>query len=172
MQEGLVAAKPCLQVGSRQWVDVAESPAAAGGTSGWSVARSQGQEGLVHSGNHFAHDVGVACIRVVHRTWFATRCTGVIVINITTVRVTVVPILSTFVGSGRMNHLLLTAAGTTVIHGWLLWETTAIALTSNVALVVVGECALLLSRGVATAWGLLPNSHAELDVCKLVLHCD
>jgi hypothetical protein len=96
----------------------------------------------------------------------------VIVINITTVRVTVVPILSTFVGSGRMNHLLLTGAGTTVIYGWLLWETTAIALTSNIALVVVGERALLLSRGIATAWGLLANSHAELDVCKLVLHCD
>jgi hypothetical protein len=85
---------------------------------------------------------------------------------------TVVPILRTFVGIGRMNVLLLTIACTAIIHGWLLWETTAVALTSTVVLVVVGERALLLSRGLAAAWGLLADIHAELDVCKLVLHCD
>ncbi len=61
---------------------------------------------------------------------------------------------------------------TAVIHGWLLWETMAIALTLTIALVVVGEHALLLSRSVAAAWGLLADIHAELDVCKLVLHCN
>jgi hypothetical protein len=54
----------------------------------------------------------------------------------------------------------------------LLWETTAVALTTTIALVVVDERALLLMGGVAAAWGLLANIHAELDVCKLVLHCN
>jgi hypothetical protein len=143
-----------------------------GATIGWSVAGSRGQDGLMHSGNRSTYDVGMARVRVVHRTWFATCDTGVIVVNITTVGVTVIPILPMFVGSGRTNDLLLTAARTVVIHGWLLWETTAIALPTTIACVVVGEHALLLSRGVATAWGLLANSHAELAVCKLVLHCD
>ncbi len=84
-----------------------------------------------------------------------------IVINITTVGVTVLLILSMFVGSGRTNDLL-----------WLLWETTAVALTATVALVVVGEHVLLLSGGVGAAQGLLADSHGELNVCKLVLHCN
>jgi hypothetical protein len=75
------------------------------------------------------------------------------------------------VGLGRY-FCLLSPTCTAVIHGWLLWETTPIALTTIVAFVVIGERALLLSRGVAAAWGLLANSHAELDVCKLVLHCN
>ncbi len=86
--------------------------------------------------------------------------------------VTVIPILPTFVEMGSTNVLLLTTTRTAVIHGWLLWETTAIALTATVALVVVGERALLLSGHIAAAWGLLANICAELDVCKLVLHCD
>jgi hypothetical protein len=71
-------------------------------TIGWSAAGSQGQVGLAHSGDQYAHDVGTARGRVVHRTWFATCCTGVIVVNITAKGVTVVPILPTFVGSGRI----------------------------------------------------------------------
>jgi hypothetical protein len=80
----------------------------------------------------------------------------------------------TFVGSGRRNSLLLIAARTAKTHGWLLWETTAVALTATVAFVViVGEPALLLSKGIAAAWGLLADSHAVLlDDCKLVLNCD
>jgi hypothetical protein len=66
----------------------------------------------------------------------------------------------------------LTAARTAVTHGWLLWETMANALTTTIALVVVGERALLLSGGVAAVWGLLANSHAEMDVHNLVLHCN
>ncbi len=58
--------------------------------------------------------------------------------------VTVVLFLLTFVRIGRTNVLLLATIRTTVIHGRLLWETTAVALTATVALVVVGECALLL----------------------------
>ncbi len=91
------------------------------------------------------------------RTWFATCCTGVIVVNITTVGVTVVPILPPFVGIGRTNILLLTTACTAIIYGWLLWETRTIALTATVALVVVGEGALLLSGGIAAAWGCWPT---------------
>ncbi len=78
--------------------------------------------------------------------------------------VTVVPILPPFVGIGRTNVLLLTTTRTVVIDGWLLWETTVVALTATIVLVVVGERALLLSRSVAPAWGLLVNIHAELDV--------
>jgi hypothetical protein len=100
----------------------------------------------------------------VHRTWFDARHTDVIVINTTTVGVTVVPILPPLVEIGRMNVLLLTTTRTAVIHGWLLWETTAVALTATIALVVVGGYALFLSRGVAAAWGLLANIHVELDV--------
>ncbi len=103
-----------------------------------------------------------------HRTWFATRCTGVIVVHITAVGVTVVPILPTFVGIGRTDVLLLTTTHSAVIHGWLSWETTAVALTATVALAVVGERALLLSGGIAAAQGLLAEGRAELDVCKLV----
>ncbi len=84
--------------------------------------------------------------------------------------VTVVPILPPFVGIGRMNILLLTTTSTAIIHGWLLWEPTAIALTTTIVLVVVGEHTLLLSGGVGTAWGLLANIHAELDVQKLILY--
>jgi hypothetical protein len=152
-----------------RWADVAEKAAAAGG---WSAAGSQGQDGLEHCGNRSAHDAVAACIRIVYMTWLVTRCTGVIVVSITTMGVTVVPILPMFVGSGRTNYLLLTTARTAVIHGWLLWETTAIALTATVALVVVCECALLLSGGIAAAQGLLANIHSELDDCKLVLHCN
>jgi hypothetical protein len=104
--------------------------------------------------------------------WFAAHHTGVIVVNITTVEVTLVPILPTFVGIGRMNVLLLTTAHTAIIHGWFLWETTAVALTTTIAHIVVGERVLLLSGGIATAHGMLANIHAELDVCKLVLHCN
>ncbi len=86
--------------------------------------------------------------------------------------VTVVPILPMIVGIGRTNVLLLTTTFTTVIHGWLLWKTTVYVLTTTVALVVVGEHALLLSGDITAAWGLLADIHAELDVCKLVLHCD
>jgi hypothetical protein len=87
------------------------------------------------------------------------------VVNITTMGVTVVPILPLFVGIGRRtNVLLLTTTRTAIIHGWLLWETPIIALISIIALVVVGERVLLLSRGVAAAWGLLANIHAELNV--------
>ncbi len=48
--------------------------------------------------------------------------------------------------------------------GKWLWETTVVALTTTVVLVVVGEHALLLSGGIAAAWGLLANIHAELNV--------
>ena len=99
-----------------------------------------------------------------HGTWFATHCTGVIVVNITNMGVTVIPILPPFVGIGRTNVLLLTTTRTAIIHGWLLWETTVVALTTTIVLVVVGERALVLSGGVAAAWGLLANIHAELDV--------
>jgi hypothetical protein len=102
---------------------------------GQSVAASQGQDGLVNSGNQSTHDVGA----------FATHPTGVIVVNITTMRVTVVPILPTCVGSGRMKSLLLATARTAKTHGWLLWETTAVALTITVAFIVIGERALLLN---------------------------
>ncbi len=79
--------------------------------------------------------------------------------------VRVVLILPPFVGIGRRtNVVLLTTSRTAIIHGWLLWETMVVALTATIALVVVGERALLLSRGVAVAWGLLANIHAELDV--------
>jgi hypothetical protein len=54
-----------------------------GAMIGRNAAASQGQGGLVHSGSQSAHDVGAACIRVVHRSWFATRCTGVSVVHIT-----------------------------------------------------------------------------------------
>jgi hypothetical protein len=118
----------------------------------------------VHSGNCSARDVGAGHVGVVHGTWFATCCTGVIVVNITTKGVTVVPILSPFVGIGRTNLLLLTTTRTAVVHGWLLWETTVLALTATFVLVVVGECALLLSGGMAAAWELLANIHAEFDV--------
>jgi hypothetical protein len=78
---------------------------------------------------------------------------------------TVVPILPPFVRIGRRtNVLLLTTIRTAVIHGWLLWETTAVALTATIALVMNGERALLLSGGIAATWGLLANIHAELDV--------
>jgi hypothetical protein len=97
----------------------------------------------------------------------------VIVVKITTVGVTVVPILPTFVGSGWMKCLLLAAINTAKTHGWLLWETMAIALIATIPLFMIGEHALLLSGGVAAACGLLANSHAELlSVCKLVLHCN
>jgi hypothetical protein len=85
-----------------------------GATIGWSASASQGQDGLVHYGNQFAHDVGAAYVRVVRRSWFATRCTGVIVVNFTTVGVTAVPILPTFIGSGKTNYLLLTTSRTTL----------------------------------------------------------
>jgi hypothetical protein len=115
----------------------------------------------------------VGRVGVAHGTWFAAHCTGVIVLNTATMGGTLVPILPPFVRiERRTNVLLLTTTRTAVIHGWLLWETTAVALTATIALVVVGEHALLLSRGVAAAWGLLANIHAELDVQKLGLHCD
>jgi hypothetical protein len=63
-----------------------------GATTGWSAAASQRQDGREHSGNQSAHDVGTAPVRVVHRSWFATLYTGVIVVNVTTTGVTVVPI--------------------------------------------------------------------------------
>jgi hypothetical protein len=97
----------------------------------------------------------------------------VIVVNITTIGATVVPNLRKFVGNGRTKCLLLAAAHTAKTHGWLLWETTAVALTATIAFVVIGKPALLLSGVVTPAWGLLANSHAKmLGVCKLVLHCD
>jgi hypothetical protein len=96
----------------------------------------------------------------------------VIVVNITTMGGTVVPILPPFVGIGRTNVLLLITARTTVIHGWLLLKTTGIALTATVVIVVVDKHALLLSGGIATTWGLLANICVELDVQKLSLHCN
>jgi hypothetical protein len=122
-----------------------------GAMIGWSAAVSQGHDGLVHSGNRSAHDVGAACVRVVHRSWFATCCTGVSVVHITAVGVAVVPILPMLVGSGRTKYLLLITTCTTKTHGWLLQKTLATALTSTIAFVVIVECALLLSGGVDAA---------------------
>ncbi len=127
----------------------------------------------MHSGDQSTYDVGVACGRVVHRSWFVIYCTGVIVVNITTMGLTEFPILPMFVGSGRTKYLLLAAACTAKTHGWLLWETMAVALTTTIAFIAIDKCALLLSRGIAAAWGLLADSHAELlDACKLVLYCN
>ncbi len=153
-----------------------------GAMIGWSgVAASQGQDGLVHSGNQSAHDVGTTCIWVVHRSWFATCCTGVSVVHITTVGVAVVPILPMPVGSGRTECLLLTATRTAESHCWLLQKTLAAALTATVAFVAIIEHALLLSRGVDATWGLLADGHVgllnvrKLALCNqavgLALHC-
>jgi hypothetical protein len=169
---GSVVAKPYLQEGSRHWWMLLRGLLLLGATIGWSAARSQGQDGLMHSGNGSAHAVGAGPVGVVHGTWFATCHTGVIAINITTMRVTEVPILQPFVGIGRTNVLLLTTTHIAVIHGLVLWETMVVALTTTVALVVVHERALLLSGGIAAAWGLLAKIHAELDVRKLGLHCN
>jgi hypothetical protein len=48
----------------------------------------------------------------------------------------------------------------------------AIAMNATIVFVLSGEPELLLSKGIAAAWGLLANSHAAelLDVCKLVLN--
>ncbi len=106
----------------------------------------------MQSGNWSTHDVSTGRVGIVHGTWFATCRTGMIVVNITTMGGKVVPILPLFVRIGRRTIvLLLTTTCTTVIHGWLLWETTAVALTATIATVVVGERALLLSRGIAAA---------------------
>jgi hypothetical protein len=137
------------------------------------LGTSQGQDGLVHSSNQSAHDVGAACIGVVRRSWFATPCTGVSVIHITAVGMTVVLIFPMLVGSGMTKGLLLGTAHITKTHGWLLWETTDAVLTTTVAFVAVVEHALLLSGGIDAAWGLLADGHAELlNVCKLALHCN
>jgi hypothetical protein len=145
-----------------------------GATIGWSAVASRGQDGLVHSGNRSAHDVGAAHVRIVRRSWFAHMphwCDCCQYYHH---------------GSDSSSHSpnvcrewenelpAVAPARTAKTHGWwLLWETTAIALATHVAFVVIGECAWLLSRGVAAAWGLLAGSHAELlDVCKLVLHWD
>jgi hypothetical protein len=95
------------------------------------------------------------------------------VIHITAVGVAVVSILPMLVGSWRTKCLLLTATRISKTHGWLLQKTSAAALTTTVAFVAIVERALLLSRSVDTAWGLLANGHAELsNVCKLALHCN
>jgi hypothetical protein len=95
------------------------------------------------------------------------------VINITTMGVTVILILPTLVGSGRTKGLLLASARITKTHGRLLWDTTAAVLTATIVFVAVVERALLLSRGVDAAWGLLADGNSELlNVCKLVLHCN
>jgi hypothetical protein len=144
-----------------------------GAMIGWSVGVSQGQDGLVHSSNQSAHDVGVACIRIVRRPWFATRCTGVSVVHITAMGVTVVSILPTLVGIGGMSRMLLTTTGTAKTHGWLLRKTLAAALTATVAFVAIVDYALLLSGGIDAAWGLLADGHAKLlNVHKLALHCN
>jgi hypothetical protein len=58
-------------------------------TIGQSAAASQGKDGLVHSGAQSAHDNGAACIQVVHRSWFAPRCTGVSIVQITAMGVAI-----------------------------------------------------------------------------------
>ncbi len=124
----------------------------------------------MHSSNQSAHDVGAACVRVKHKSWFATHCTGVSVINTTAMGVTVVLILATLVGSGRTYGLLLATARITKTHSWLLRDTTAAVLASIVLCVMVVVRALLLSEDVDTVWGLLADGHSELvNVCKLVL---
>jgi hypothetical protein len=87
---------------------------------GWSAAARRGQDSVVHFSDQTAHDVGAAQVRVVHRSWFATCLTGVIVINITTMGVKVVLILPMFEESGRTNYLLLAADHTAKTHGWLV----------------------------------------------------
>ncbi len=144
-----------------------------GVTIGQRAAASRGQDSLVHSGNQSAHDVGAAHVRVVRRSWFATRLTGVSVIHITAMGVAVVPILPILVESGRMKRILPTATRTTKSHGWLLWKPLAAALTATVAFVEIVQGALLLSKGIDAAWGMLANSYAELlNVCKSALQCN
>jgi hypothetical protein len=112
----------------------------------------------------------------VRGSWFATRCTGVSVINITALVVTVLPILPTLVKSVKTEGLLLAAARITKTHGWLLWDTAAAVLTATIVFVVsvaIVEPVLLLNRGVDATWGLLADGHAELlNICKLDLHCN
>ncbi len=72
-----------------------------GATGGrWSTAASQGKDGLVHSGDQSAHDVGAGRVWVVRWALIPARCARVSVIDVATVGTAVVPILPTLVGSG------------------------------------------------------------------------
>ena len=95
---------------------------------------------------------------------------GMPVVNIAAMRMAVVPIFPTLVGSGRTRGLL--RAGTVATKpGWLLWETTTtttvvttgtavVGAAAVASVVVIVECVLLLCRGIDVGQVLLANSHA------------
>ncbi len=82
-QEGFLAAIPCLELHSRRWTDAAVGAAVVEDKQ--NVAAHQGQDALVHPDNIAAHHVGAGRAPVVVWPWFATLCTGVSVVHITTI---------------------------------------------------------------------------------------
>ena len=67
-----------------------------------STAACQGKDGLVHSGDRSAHDVCPRRVRVVSGSSIPARHARVGVVDVATVGATVVPILPTLVGRGRV----------------------------------------------------------------------
>ena len=140
---------------------------------GRSTAACRGKDGLVHSGDRSAHDVGPRRVRVVCGSLIPAHhaCAGVV--NVATMGAAVIPILPTLVGCGKARSLL--RAGTVAAKpGWLLWEASCTICTARatVAPVVTASVVLLLLwRGLDGGRGLLVDSHAELlDVRELALH--
>ena len=155
-------------------VGVAVGAAAAGGDgAGRSTAARRGKDGLVHSGNRSAHDVGPRRVRVVCGSSIPARHACVGVVDVATMGAAVIPILPTLVGCGRARRVL--RAGTVAAKpGWLLWEASCTICTARATVAPVATAIvvlLLLWRGVDVGRGLLVDSNAELlDVRELALH--
>ena len=141
---------------------------------GRSTTARRGKDGLVHSGNRSAHDVGPRRVWVVCGSSIPARQACVGVVDVATMGAAVIPILPTLVGRGRARSLL--RAGTVAAKpGWLLWEASCTICTARATVAPVVATAivvlLLLWRGVDVGRGLLVDSHAELlDVRELALH--
>jgi hypothetical protein len=123
----------------------------------------------VHPHRSAAHHVGPCSVWVVNGALSIARCACVGILNVTAMRVAVVPILPPLVGRGG-THKPTGTALLALVQGWLLRVAATIAIeaaTASASVVVpaVVVTTLLLLGGVVDIVGwrlLLSNGHAEL----------
>ncbi len=122
----------------------------------------------MHPPQQAAHHVGPCGVWVVDGSSSVARRAHVAIFDVTTMRVTVVPIFIPLEGCG--THKPTATALLALVQGWLLWEAAAIAVeaaaaSASVVVPAVVVTTLLLLWGVVDVVGwrlLLSNGDAEM----------
>jgi hypothetical protein len=113
------------------------------------AARGRRQNHLVEPCGQPVHHVGPCCVWIVHRARFGARPAGVLVVNVATMSVAVVPVFEVLVRRGGVIWMLACCSWLWI--RWLLVATaaataTAIPVALSQSMLIVGSTTLLLSH--------------------------